>query len=267
MSESVSFDRAAGYYDRTRALPDSLMARLIPMLGAELPRDGMCLEIGVGTGRIALPLVRQGLRLVGVDISRDMLRRLVDNAGRTSTQVVEGDATRLPFRDRTFTSAIAAHVLHLIPDWSRAVGELMRVLGTGGILIASRGARTTLRKQGAAPTDNWAGRVAHRFFSEAGNPPWPPGVDNIEQIDEHMRGLGATVRELPELSTESSNSVTGMLANLEAGYWSACWSLDESTRKNAASRTRTWAKQELGDLDELRPTADSSVWHVYQLGK
>ena len=69
MTESVSFDRAADYYDRTRAVADSVMAQLIPLLVAEIPPGEPCLEIGIGTGRIALPLVDEGVR-VAVSTSR-----------------------------------------------------------------------------------------------------------------------------------------------------------------------------------------------------
>ncbi|HEV2415610.1 MAG TPA: class I SAM-dependent methyltransferase, partial [Candidatus Dormibacteraeota bacterium] len=130
MSGSVSFDRAADYYDQTRSLPDDLMQRLVPMLVAELPRDGRCLEIGVGTGRIALPLIESGINVVGVDISAEMLRRYVEKAP-ANIEVALADATRLPFADRTFTSAIASHVLHLIPGWVTALDELVRVVAPG----------------------------------------------------------------------------------------------------------------------------------------
>jgi hypothetical protein len=47
--ESVNFDRAAGYYDKTRALPAATMADLTGLLAAELAGRQPCLEIGVGT--------------------------------------------------------------------------------------------------------------------------------------------------------------------------------------------------------------------------
>ena len=230
------------------------MARLIPMLSAEIPRDGHCLEIGVGTGRIALPLAREGVPVVGVDISRGMLRRLVDKMDGLSLPIAVADATRLPFAAGTFGSAIAAHVLHLIPDWTVAVDELLRVVRSGGIVLASRG---------AGPSADWGQKVRRHFFVEAGDPSWPPGADRIEELDEHMRSLGVEVRALPVLSTEGEMSIDATIGFLEAGYVSACWSLDEATRKKAAAATREWAAAELGDLDEARPSTDSAVWHAY----
>ena len=56
MSDSVSFDRAASFYDATRALTPEAMAAVQALLRSELQGRGRCLEIGVGTGRMALPL-------------------------------------------------------------------------------------------------------------------------------------------------------------------------------------------------------------------
>ena len=46
MTDSISFDRAAAYYDQTRAIPDEIMARVIPMIIREVGTQGECLEIG-----------------------------------------------------------------------------------------------------------------------------------------------------------------------------------------------------------------------------
>jgi len=251
LTESVSFDRAADYYDRTR----SLSAQLIPNLLPALPREGLCLEIGVGTGRIALPLVEEGIRVVGVDISPEMLKKLVAKRNSSWPNVAVADATRLPFADRSFTAAIAAHVLHLIPNWRSAVTELLRVLRPEGVLVAMRGGRSRSR---------WYDEVRRRFFNEAGDPPWPPGLDTIEELDAHVRSLGLEVHALPDLVTEVSISVNQLLALLEAGYWSACWNIDEKTRHRAASATREWARDKLGDVDQERETTESMRWHAYR---
>jgi len=247
-----------GYYDRTRALPEPMMASLIAMLVAELPREGLCLEIGVGTGRFALPLAGAGVSMVGVDISREMLRRLVDKAGPSTPAIAVADATHLPFDSDTFAAGIAAHVLHLVPDWTVAVSELLRVVRPDGVILVSRG---------AGPSTDWGQKVTRHFFVEAGDPSWPPGVDRIEQVDAHMRSLGVGVRALPVVSTEGEVSIAGVIAHLEAGYASACWSLGAATRKAAAAATREWAAAEFGDLDQARASVNSSIWHAYELGK
>jgi ubiquinone/menaquinone biosynthesis C-methylase UbiE len=253
LTGSLSFDQAAEYYDRTRAVPTALIPRLV----AALPRDGLCLEIGVGTGRIALPLVAEGIRVVGVDISSDMLKKLVAKRETLWPEVAIADATSLPFDDRTFKSAIAAHVLHLIPGWRSAVRELVRVLRPGGVFIATRGGRSRT---------GWNDAVRRHFFAAAGDPPWPPGVDTIAELDEYARTLGLEVDALPELITDHSLSVNQLLEALEAGYWSACWSIEQPTRRRAAAATRAWARATFGDLDRERETSESTHWHAYRSG-
>lgn len=254
------------YYDRTRAVPDELMERVVASLLAEMPGDGRCLEIGIGTGRIALPLIDRGVRIFGVDISREMLRRLVENAAPSAPPpCVQGDASRLPFGDASFAAAIAAHVMHLVPPWKAVAAELLRVVRRGGPVMIT-GRPKALGKSGG-PDDVWDERVYRKFFLEAGDPPWPPGVNGLPQLDEHMHTLGATVRELAGLHVTVTSTINHVIDHLEAGYASACWSLDDETRHHAASLAREWARHELGDLDEPRPTLEGMTWHVYRLRK
>src|SRR6267154_2367198 len=110
-SGSVNFDRAAGFYDSSRTLSPEGEAGVTQLLGAELAGAGRCLEIGVGTGRIALPLHRSGIPMAGVDISPLMVDRLVAKAGgRHPFPLALADATALPFADDTFGAGLAAHV-------------------------------------------------------------------------------------------------------------------------------------------------------------
>ena len=253
---SISFDRAAGYYDRTRGLSEQTLGRLIPMVAAELAAAERVLEVGVGTGRIALPLLREGVNVVGVDISSEMLVRLRMNAGGLQPPLALADALHLPFPEHTFGGAVAAHVLHLVPRWTTAVDEIMRVVVPGGVLIASRGGRTQ--------SAEWWHAVRRRFFEAAGDPPWPPGMDRIEELDEEITARGGQVKKLPEISQADSVSVNQLLRMLEEGIWSACWSLDAETRRHAAKSARVWAEANFGDLDEPRAVTEVLAWRSYR---
>src|SRR5215469_18535048 len=65
---------------------------------AGLAGDGAALEFAVGTGRIALPLSRLGVRVHGIELSEAMVARLVAKPGADQVQVTIGDmaTTRLP---------------------------------------------------------------------------------------------------------------------------------------------------------------------------
>lgn len=134
---SVAFDRAADFYDQTRGFPagaDEPIAALIAQAGS-LKNDSRVLEIGVGTGRIALPLSAYVGRYYGVDLSRPMMNRLRAKQTGEAVYLTEADATRLPFPDKAFDAAVVVHVFHLIPNWRDALAELGRTLRPGGRLI------------------------------------------------------------------------------------------------------------------------------------
>jgi len=135
---SLSFDRAADYYDATRALPPDVSAKLTEAILVELRGAGRLLEVGVGTGRISRPLMERGLRVAGVDIAPQMMARLRDQLtpAHTPPDLLLADATRLPFRDGSFPALLFVHVLHLIPDWRDAVAEMRRVLAPGGVVLS-----------------------------------------------------------------------------------------------------------------------------------
>jgi len=95
---SVAFDRAAEYYDATRGLTPEALAETVAVLSEELAGRGRCLEIGVGTGRIGLPLYRSGVAMIGLDLSRPMMSKLIEKAAGDPFPLVQGTATRLPFR-------------------------------------------------------------------------------------------------------------------------------------------------------------------------
>jgi 16S rRNA A1518/A1519 N6-dimethyltransferase RsmA/KsgA/DIM1 with predicted DNA glycosylase/AP lyase activity len=58
---------------------------------AELAGGGAALELGIGTGRIALPLSQRGVRVRGIDLSEAMVARLLEKPGAERIEVTIGD--------------------------------------------------------------------------------------------------------------------------------------------------------------------------------
>src|SRR2546425_13013529 len=58
---------------------------------AQLAGDGRVLELGIGTGRIALPLAQRGVRVNGIDLSKAMVARLRAKPGGDRMDVTIGD--------------------------------------------------------------------------------------------------------------------------------------------------------------------------------
>ncbi|MET0227678.1 MAG: methyltransferase domain-containing protein, partial [Actinomycetes bacterium] len=157
---SIAFDRAAGYYDESRGLAPEAEELVADRVEAAVGPGGRLLEIGVGTGRIALPLHRRGRDAVGIDLSMPMLERYrakAAAAGLAPPAVLRADATRLPFPGACFDAVVEVHVLHLIPDWQGALAEARRVLTPGGVLLQGGGGRC--ERGSASPRD----QVISRF--------------------------------------------------------------------------------------------------------
>jgi ubiquinone/menaquinone biosynthesis C-methylase UbiE len=259
-AKSVAFDRAAGFYDHTRQLSTEGAKRVSELLVAEIRGRQPCLEIGVGTGRIALPLAQAGISIVGLDLSGPMLEKLVANAGgEMPFPLVRGDATRLPFRDGAFGVAYGVHVLHLIPNWNQAVGELARVVRSGGAVLIDLG----MTRESDDPIEE----VSRRFAEEAGIERRHPGLeeDQAGQLDDAFAALGADVRVLPEVVEERLLPVDGWIQLLRGNVFSWTWQLDDDTRNRAADATQEWAKTQFPDLGAPQPFRQAAQWRAYEL--
>ena len=135
----MSFDRVAEIYDTTRAIPDEAVERIADRVIAatDATPETRFLELGIGTGRSALPFIRRGYRYTGIDISEAMTARLLEKvsaAGKT-VELVHGDISALPFPDDSFDVVLAVHVLHLVPDWRAVLDEVRRVLSPVGQFV------------------------------------------------------------------------------------------------------------------------------------
>jgi SAM-dependent methyltransferase len=233
------------------------MRRVLELLRAELAGRGRCLEIGVGSGRLALPLHASGTLMAGVDLSPAMLARLRNKAGGTwPFPIALADATALPFGQGSMGAGLAAHVLHLISEWQTALSELVRVVRPKGVVLVDVG--------------NWGGRgiwasLRDRFCQEAGIGRPFLGTQDPSAVDDHMRSLGARPRvssPIPETITVTAEE---QIASLEEGLYSFTWQLDDEARRAAAARTRAWARDHIGPLDLPRRRVRRIVWRAYDL--
>ena len=89
-------DAAADAYDTPGEgmFDPGLLAATVSLL-KELAGDGPALELGVGTGRVAIPLMESGVPVHGVDLSPAMLRRLREKVAEARLPVTLGDMSSL----------------------------------------------------------------------------------------------------------------------------------------------------------------------------
>jgi SAM-dependent methyltransferase len=257
VSESIRFDAAADYYDKTRAVSDETMDRTITLLWSELRDRGRVLEVGVGTGLLALRLHEAGIPVSGLDLSAPMLAKLVEKAGGAPPfPLVRGDATAMPFADRAFGAVYLRWVLHLIPDWRAALAEMARVLRPGGVLVVSLGAFDEV------------GRAVRARFSEITRLSTDPvGLmwGDHDELDAALEGLGLRLRVLPAIRDEEEEPLGSFLDAIEEGRWSWTWHVPKDARVDAVRELRPWAEERFGPLDRVERYSVETVWRAYHL--
>jgi SAM-dependent methyltransferase len=254
---SVSFERAADVYDRTRLTDPVALAGALDLLAQMLP-SGRVLEIGVGTGAIAIPLAERGRRVIGLDVSRAMLERLRAKEVTGGVTVAIADATRLPVADGAFCGAYCRWVLHLISSWRDAVRELCRVVEPGGVIVVEPGGYS----------GGWR-EVWLRFVEELGPAAEPVGLDvrgGYLDLDEAFAAAGATKRAVTETPMQIDSSLERFFDEASARAYSWTWRASDSDLARAVATVRAWAVDRFGpDLTQpFSPDAPQS-WRVYDL--
>jgi len=112
MPEDYFGERVADCYDERYAyMADPAVVDPIVAFLADLARDGAALELGIGTGRIALPLARRGVRVHGVDLSDAMVARLRAKPGAERIGVTIGDFATTTVEDTFSVAYLVANTI------------------------------------------------------------------------------------------------------------------------------------------------------------
>ncbi|HEY6472550.1 MAG TPA: methyltransferase domain-containing protein [Acidimicrobiales bacterium] len=220
------FDQLADLYDETRggeARGDefaSLIAEHLPP-----PHADTVLEVGVGTGVVALGLAKRGYPVIGLDVSAPMLARARQRLGPT---VVLADAMDLPLAAHSLTSAVSVWVVQSVPNPVRLFAQVARVLRPGGRYVVC----TTQRPA----SDDAIGHIIDRMsraVDERRTGKRPRGV-SVEQVLE-WSALAGFRGEVHPCERSFVSSPEGELDAIARKSWPALRELDDSA---AAEATR-----------------------------
>ena len=139
-SVQAMFARIAPHYDRMNRLMTAgqdTRWRQEVIRRAALPPGGRLLDLGAGTGDLAMEAVRRcpGSRVVAADFTLQMM--LVGKRRYTTLQDWSAaDALCLPFPDETFDAVVSGYLLRNVSHLAQALAEQHRVLKPGGRIVA-----------------------------------------------------------------------------------------------------------------------------------
>jgi len=154
--------------DILQALPEYALESFCgvgnPFSLGEIEQGESVLDIGCGGGvdtMIAATMTGPTGRVVGIDMSSEMLERARENLSQTHLANVsfqESSAEDLPFPDKDFDVVISSGVVNLIPDKLKALREAFRVMKPGGrLMMADQVLTGHLSEDVKTRVDNWAG--------------------------------------------------------------------------------------------------------------
>lgn len=123
------YDEHAEWYDGwNKPHAEHNAPEVLNLLG---PGDGLCLDLGCGSGHYFDILTSSGRTVVGLDCSAGQLHI----ARNRSRHIVQGDAAALPFADRTFPAVATMWISTDVDDFAAVLAEAARVLTPGGLLV------------------------------------------------------------------------------------------------------------------------------------
>jgi ubiquinone/menaquinone biosynthesis C-methylase UbiE len=175
-----SFDQEPDHgllVERTRLAWRGLLARCVPAAPQQ------ALDVGCGTGSLALELARLGHSVTGVDLAPAMVARAREKltAAGLQAQFLVGDASDPPTSERAYDVVLARHLLWTLPDPEAALRAWIRRTRPGGLLVLVEG--------------RWGpvGRTAAPYVPGAERLPWGGGV-GAETLAAALRPLVAELR-------------------------------------------------------------------------
>jgi SAM-dependent methyltransferase len=198
--DAAAFDafEAAGWGTKKAAAYDALAGRVTarvaqPILDAVgVGAETRMLDVATGPGYVAALAAERGADVVGVDLSETMLAFARDRV--PEAELVQADASSLPFEDASFDAVVAAFLLLHVGTPERVVAEAARVLRPGG--------RAAFSVWDAPARGRWIGVVFDAFVGAGAHPPAevPAGPNFFRFADDDEFGALLTGAGLTEVS-------------------------------------------------------------------
>jgi len=248
-----NFVRIAYAYDRTRYHPPEVSGKIATAIVAPVEerfREPVFLELGVGTGRVGVPIIARGYRFVGVDVSPSMLevmRYKIAGVGR-KVKLIEADARELPFERGSFHAVIGVHLWHLLNDWQRALLEAFRVLVPGGFLFEGW-------DQAVEDNEDW--RIQEKWREILADLGYElkrgRHQQRLAEVRRAMEQLGLEPLEETVAEWVEERTPRQSVEIIEERLYSFTWEVPEDVFRKSLDRLWEWVRDSYPNLDEPHP--------------
>jgi ubiquinone/menaquinone biosynthesis C-methylase UbiE len=151
----------ADKYAQGASFVSSLAFSLIDILDTK--KDEKILDLGCGEGTLAKEIQNRGAKVIGVDLSEDM----VDKAKEKGIEAFVMGVTNLQFEDETFDKVFSNAVLHWVKDLNTSASEISRVLKKDGKFVAEFGGFGNINSLCEAMSEVF---FKHKDFGRFNNP-------------------------------------------------------------------------------------------------
>jgi SAM-dependent methyltransferase len=248
MPDLKSFDSVAHLYDETRGIPAEVerdIADGILTLLRSVARAPHLLEVGIGTGRIAVPLADRGVRVTGIDISAKMLAILRDK--RPDIDVMFAEASRPPLRDASFDGSLFVHILHLVPNPEATIRATMAAVRPGGVMIeAGDDKDASVVAQAHEAID-----ATVKDLSGVELPGWKPHEHATALFHQAATSAGARVETRTLARWKGSTTGQRFLERLKRRDYSGSWKIPDGIMPQLLERLTPRVAELFGGLDKV----------------
>jgi len=226
------FNRLAAAYRARPGYPPALIERL-----AAAARGGAVADLGAGTGHLALPLARAGLRVAAVEPARAMREALAASARGLPVEPVAAAAEETGLPGGAFSLVVVADALHWV-DPERTGAEVARLLAPGGsvAVVEPRLAETAFLRELGELLARYNPRARRKPAASRGRQLLSlalPGAAPVETIHRHEVRLDAAAFEAvlrslsfvgPALGPDALRRLLDEAAELALLHGGAVWS-------------------------------------------